>query len=275
MPLLSVLTAVHLAGSGFLAETRASVLSLQLPPGWDLEWVVQEDGPASGEIAEPLSGDDRIKHAANGTSLGAATTRNLALARVSGALVQNLDADDLLLPDSVATLITALTASPSAHWAVGQADDLLPDGSRKSFPPDLPFGLVPAGQVNEWAAQHGGNWPIHCAGVMYRTTSVRALGGWAAVPFDEDLIMFAALSQVTAGWFDESMTWLYRQHDAQLVRSDQHDAWSEVGRRVALQRARAVELADLRLSGHGVDSNSAVDIAPSRKSAPDLTHPTP
>lgn len=274
MPLLSVLTAVHLAGSGFLAETRASVLSLQLPPDWDLEWVVQEDGPASGEIGEALSGDDRIKHAANGTSLGAATTRNLALARVSGALVQNLDADDLLLPGSAATLITALTAQVSAHWAVGQADDLLPDGSRKSFPPDLPFGLVPAGQANDWAAQHGGNWPIHCAGVMYRTASVRALGGWVAVPFDEDLIMFAALSEVTDGWFDESLTWLYRQHDAQLVRSEKNEAWSETGRRIAMQRARAVELAALSLSGRGVDAASAVDIAPSRKSAPDLARPT-
>jgi glycosyltransferase involved in cell wall biosynthesis len=269
MALLSVLTPVHAAGAGFLAAAGESVLGQELPPGWELEWVVQEDGPAS-EIVDQLTGDRRIQHAANGARLGAAATRNLALSRASGALLQNLDADDLLLPGSLATLINVFDASPSVHWAIGQADDLMPDGSRKTFPPDLPFGIVPAGVVNAWAIEHGANWPIHCAGVMYRTASVRALGGWAAVPFDEDLVMFAALSQITAGWFDESHTWLYRQHEGQLIRSDQQRLWSHAGRRIALQRAKATCLAGVTLRGTAVDDTPLVDVAAPMKSAADL-----
>jgi hypothetical protein len=156
------------------------------------------------------------------------------------------------------------------HWAVGQADDLLPDGSRRSFPPDLPFGVISAGTVNAWASEHGGNWPIHCAGIMYRTASVRAIGGWGAVPFDEDLVMFAALSEMTDGWFDQSLTWLYRQHSGQLVRSEHQRQWSQAGRRIALQRARAVRLCALTLTGTRVDAGPPIDLAPPMKSTIDL-----
>jgi|SRR6266545_4740983 len=79
--ILTVLTPVHEAGAAFLEETRKSVLSQELPEGWRLEWVVQEDGPQPS-LAHQLSGDERIRYACNGTSLGAAMTRNLALARI-------------------------------------------------------------------------------------------------------------------------------------------------------------------------------------------------
>jgi hypothetical protein len=85
----------------------------------------------------------------------------------------------------------------------------------------LPFGRVSAGVANAWAARHGGNWSIHCADLMYRTASVRALGGWAGTPSDDDIVMFAALSEVTDGWFDEALTWLYRQHP-----SPAHPYWA-------------------------------------------------
>lgn len=260
MPLISVLTPVHRAGAGYLDETLASVRSQVLPSGWELEWVVQEDGPAS-EIVDRLSGADEVRYAANGAKFGAAATRNLALSRVRGALTQNLDADDLLLPGAVAALIAAFHSHSGVHWGVGQADDLLPDGSRASFPPDLPLGVVGAGVVNAWAAAHGGNWPIHCAGAMYRTASLRAVGGWAGAPADEDVIMFAALSEITDGWFDPSLTWLYRQHRGQTIRSEQQRRWSDTGRRMALQRARAVRLARLDLTGIDVDDDPDMTVA--------------
>ncbi|MBF6102162.1 glycosyltransferase [Nocardia cyriacigeorgica] len=268
--LISVLTAVHQPSAAYLPETLASIAAQELPAGWELEWVLQEDGPDS-EIAELAAGHDWVRYSANGEKLGIAGTRNLALNRVRGSLVQVLDSDDLLLPTALATLIPHF-ADPSIHWALGQADDLLPDGTRKAFPPydGLPFGRVPAGAVNTWALDTGGSWPVHCAGLMLRSTSVRAMGGWGGVPTNDDLVMLAGVSGAADGYFDDTVTWLYRQHETQTVRGTRHRIWGDDTRRMALQRAVAVRNSGLRLpdaSPTTQDVEYDVQIAPSLKAA--------
>src|SRR5262249_26118931 len=101
--------------------------------------------------------------------------------------------------------------------------------------------------VNTWAAEHDANWPIHCAGLMMRTTVVQALGGWVGIPADDDIAMFAALSAATSGYNHPAVTWLYRQHPAQTHRSPEWQARGSVGRRIALQRAEAIRLSGLSL----------------------------
>lgn len=267
--LISVLTAVHPPSAVYLPATLASIAAQALPTGWAMEWVLQEDGPPSPEIAEIASTHDWIRYSANGAKLGIAGTRNLGLNRVRGSLIQVLDSDDLLLPGALSTLIPHFD-DPSIHWALGQADDLLPDGSRKSFPPydGLPFGRVPAGAVNAWAIETGGSWPVHCAGLMLRSTSVRVVGGWGGVPTNDDLVMLAGLSGAADGYFDDATTWLYRQHDAQTVRGTHHRTWGEETRRMALQRAVAVRNSGIRLPDVGqADSEEEFDVsvAPSLK----------
>ncbi|GAA1653857.1 glycosyltransferase family 2 protein [Nocardia ninae] len=264
--LVSVLTAVHQPGAAYLPETLASIEAQTLPSGWELEWVLQEDGPTS-DIADLAADHPWVRYAANGEKLGIAGTRNLALNRVRGELLQVLDGDDLLLPHALATLLPHF-ADPGIHWALGQADDLLPDGSRKSFPPypGLDFGRVPAGSVNDWALDSGGSWPVHCAGLMLRTASVRVVGGWGGVPTNDDLVMLAGLSGIADGWFDDTVTWLYRQHDAQTVRTAHHRTWGDETRRMALQRAAAVRNSGLRLpDAKAVDTSYDVRVAPSLK----------
>lgn len=263
MPRVSVLTAAHAPGAAFLAETAESILTQELPPGWDLEWIVQQDGV--GSIASLLPDDARVRLDVNGAQLGAATTRNLALSRARGTLLQNLDADDLLLPGAIAHQINVFEVNDNIHWAIGQADDLMPDGSRRTFPPDLPFGRVEPGAVNAWATDHGGNWPIHCAGLMYRTASLRALGGWGGLPFDEDLALFGTLSEIASGWSDERFTWLYRQHPDQLIRSGARDRWSEQCRTYVLQRVRAVRLAGVSIATAADDLGDVITVQASRK----------
>lgn len=244
MPLLSVLTAVHSCSTTYIGEAMESLRAQSLPDGWEIEWVVQEDGP-NPSLRDALSGWHAVKYAANGRQLGIAQTRNLALSRVSGVLTQNLDADDLLLPDALMTLIP-LFFTYRIQWAVGQADDLLPDGMRQSFKTPLPFGVLSAGFLSMWAADDGGNWPIHCAALLMRTTALRALGGWAGLPHDEDIGMFAALSELSDGYHHDALTWLYRQHPGQVTKTEQSDL-SEQCRRIALQRAQAVRLCGLSM----------------------------
>jgi glycosyltransferase involved in cell wall biosynthesis len=269
MPLVSILTITHPAGSGFIIDAMESVRSQDLPAGWDLEWVVQEDGPRT-DLGERLAASfDRVRYDANGGKLGIGLTRNLALTRASGSLVQNLDSDDLLLPGALAALIPVFD-DPTIHWAIGQADDLLPDGSRKSFPAALSFGRVPAGSVTKWAEAHGANWPIHCAGLLHRTASLRALGGWGGVPFDDDIVLFAALSEISDGHFDERLTWLYRQHPQQSIRDPRFRQWGDVGRRIAIQRAAAARVSGLKIAEAGVDPNPHVEIGPAIKETVDI-----
>jgi glycosyltransferase involved in cell wall biosynthesis len=244
MPMVSIITAAHAPGAAYLAETIDAVTAQALPAGWDLEWMVQEDG-TEPSLAERFAGIDCVRYQAADVLLGIPGTRNLALAAATGDLIQVLDADDILLPGALASLIPQFE-DERIHWAVGQADDLLPDGTRVPWESVLPYGRIRAGTVNTWAETHRGNWPIHGAGLMLRSTSLRALGGWAGLPLDEDIGMFAALSEIADGHNFDGVTWLYRQHRGQTTRSTSRRHLSEATRRFALQRARAVRLADLR-----------------------------
>ena len=150
MPLISILSSVYGPSATYLDETIASVRNLALPDGWELEWVVQEDG-AEPSLADRLKSLEIVNYQANNAQLGIAITRNLALSRVSGSLVQALDHDDILLPRALTTLIPHFD-DRRVQWAIGQADDLLPDGTREVYKSAIPFGLTPAGAMNQWAA---------------------------------------------------------------------------------------------------------------------------
>jgi glycosyltransferase involved in cell wall biosynthesis len=243
VPTVTIITAAYAPSAAYLAETIDGVARQVLPPGWNLEWIAQEDG-ADPSLSDRFAGLDYVRYNANGMHLGIADTRNLALAAATGDLIQVLDCDDILLPGALASLIPHFE-DESIHWAVGQADDLMPDSTRIPWESALPYGTIPAGTVNAWAEAHEGNWPVHCAGLMLRTTSLRALGGWAGLPADEDLSMFAALSEIADGHNFDGVTWLYRQHPQQITRSSETQHLSNTCRRIALQRAKAVRLVDL------------------------------
>lgn len=268
MPLVSILTAA-VAPAPYLEDTWASLQRQILPTGWDWEWIIQEDGRLPG-LADRFS-DPRVRYEANGGQLGVAMTRNLGLARARGSLLQALDHDDVLLPGALATLVKVFTEH-GVGWAVSQADDLLPDGSRKSFPPGLPFGLIQAGWLNRQATANGGNWSVHCAGLMMRTQLVRALGGWAASPVDDDIVLLAGLAEISDGWHEETVTWLYRQHEHQAHRSNQWRQWSEAGRRIGLQRALAAQQCGLTATLPNVhqDPLISVPIGPPAKTSVEL-----
>jgi glycosyltransferase involved in cell wall biosynthesis len=258
VPTVSIITAAFAPSADYLAETISGVGQQKLPPGWELEWVVQEDG-ASACLADRFAGLDYVRYGSNGAHLGITGTRNLALTRASGDLIQVLDSDDVLLPGALASLIPHFSDA-RIHWAVGQADDLMPDGTRIPWESALPYGTVAAGTVNAWADAHGGNWPIHCAGLMLRGTSLRALGGWAGLPVDEDLGMFAALSEITDGHNFDGITWLYRQHSQQVTRSGEASHLSAMCRRFALQRAKSVQLSHLNFSTAGQFGQASHDV---------------
>ncbi len=244
MPTISILTAEYAPTATYIEDTIASVLCQTLPTGWDMEWIVQEDG-AIPQLESQYKKIKIVKYAANHAQNGVAMTRNLALQRVTGELVQLLDHDDMLLPGALEKLIV-LFETKSIHWAIGQADDLV-DGKRKPYHAALPYGAIKAGAVYEWATGNKGNWPIHCAGLMIRTDTLRAIGGWPAIITDDDLAMCAALSEVADGYNEQTVTWLYRSTPEQQSKTELWQANDQIGRLYALQRAKAVRQTGLHL----------------------------
>ena len=264
---MSIITAAFAPSADYLNETINGVKEQELPPGWELEWIIQEDG-ASPSLAGRFAGLDYVRYEASGVQLGIAASRNLALSRATGVLIQVLDQDDVPLPGALASLIPLFDSAP-VHWAVGQADDLMPDGRRIEWESALPYGTIAAGTVNAWAESHEANWPIHCAGLMLRTTAVRAVGGWVGLPADEDVSMFAALSEISDGHNFDGITWLYRQHPHQVTRTQHTEHISAASRRFAVQRAKAIRLSGLTFGAQGqfsFDQNSHdVNVGPAAK----------
>ncbi len=238
MRLVTVLTAAHAGRRALLEAAGESVARQRLPAEWELEWVVQEDG-----IEPELSGFGRYQ--ANHAQLGIAMTRNLALARASGELIHVLDSDDLLLPDALGTAIQLFERYPTIHWVAAQADDLLPDGTRIPYPLRFPSGFANPAMLNVFTVEHG-EPPVSCAGLTMRTDTVRALGGWSANPCSEDVELFAAMSELTAGYITEDVTWLIRQHGARTTRDKN---WLHTLREqsTAMVRQRVNALRDSRL----------------------------
>lgn len=239
MPLVSVLTPVHAPRADHLDETWASLAVQTLPDGWEFEWVVQEDG-TDPELRQMLPDDDRVVYDAVGMQLGSATTRNLALARARGEIVQVLDGDDTLVPGALEVLCEALLDHPKATWAAGRATDLLPDRTRMHFPDLLEPGLVNPGEVVARWREGGGTFPFHPAGAMARTDVVRAIGGWAALPQSSDQLLFAAMSEMFHGVYVNQETLLFRKWHKQQSNHPQRAELRRLIRYVVRQRITAL-----------------------------------
>jgi hypothetical protein len=60
--------------------------------------------------------------------------------------------------------------------------------------------------------------------------------------------MLAALSEISDGYNEPTVTWLYRTHSEQTHRQPAWSTWSPVGRLIALQRVAAVREVALTLN---------------------------
>lgn len=219
MPLLTVITPVHRAGADRLAETAASVHAAELPDGWSVQWVVQEDGgDALRRTVLDLGGEYDHHPARSGVSI----TRNLALARGRGELVLPLDADDELLPSGLAVMIDALgrgtlTAAgervPLGWVAGGHVDGAgVPD---RHWRPDEARVWHPG----ELLAVGAGGLGFHPNNLLVRAGLLWRVGGWPALPGLEDELLVLQLNGLAAGASLAVPSVHYRRHPGQTVAS--------------------------------------------------------
>ncbi len=110
-PLVSIVIPVF-NRAALVAEAIESALAQSYPR---VEVVVADDGSTDGTWAALTRFGARIVAVRHAPNRGVAAARNLALRHAAGDLVQFLDSDNLLLPDSVAAKVAALRAVPDSE----------------------------------------------------------------------------------------------------------------------------------------------------------------
>lgn len=207
MPTISLLTPVVDGSHHYLGELYASIVKQELPGSWEWQWVVQEDG----DTGRPLAGlpDDPRISAGTSTRGRAATARTLALGRATGLLVRAVDADDILTEGALLRDITTLLSNPGIAWCVSATQDLLSDGTLRPGPRDPDPGPLPEGFLASGEAE--GLLQVVGTTLCTYTELVRALGGWQALPREEDVALLLAVEAMSKGWMIGEVGLLYRR----------------------------------------------------------------
>lgn len=235
MPTISLVTPVLAGLDEYLPALYESIETQQMPDGWKWEWLVQEDGETT-DPARRLPDDPRI-HFDTGTRGRAATARTLALARATGELMRTVDADDILLPGALARDIDALTTNPAIGWVVSPAVDLWPSGETVTGPRDPESGPLPDRAL--YNGESRGLLPVLGCTLAAHSDLIRAVGGWQALPVDEDVALLVAVEAVAPGWMLAEPSIYYRKWPGQTTsgRDASGEAPDSPRRRVILDRA--------------------------------------
>lgn len=210
--LLSILTPVHCSTPVDLVEKAAdSVRRIEMPEGWEAEWVIQEDGeqPVFQELFRSLDVGISLSYDMNSRQFGAATTRTACFIRSRGSLVTGLDADDYLVPDGIAKLVEQSVRHEELDWFTGQTVHLV-DGEEVARVCDLRSGVIPSGgPMRQWV--ESGRMPFPTAPVMLRSRELWKLGGWPALVRSEDASLIFAYTATRAGLITDDVSYVYRK----------------------------------------------------------------
>lgn len=249
MPTITVLTPIHGDGHVYIRELYECLAEQELPGGWRLEWVVQEDG-RTGRLLEAVPDAPWISKS-GGRWGGAAQARTMALARASGTLLRCIDCDDLL-PDreTLARDIEVLEARPDFGWTVSPCLDLHADGRLEAGPYDLPPGPLPDRAILNGARR--GRLAVMGTTLTARTDLVRLVGGWPATPAYEDAALLLFCEAVSRGWMQELPGEVYRKHPGQhTATSAFRDAEEKrIRQKVAIDRAESLYSSGWRWPHH-------------------------
>lgn len=205
------------------AWLRSAIESVRRQQRADWELLIVNDGSTdeSGVLADTLAAEDplRIRCLAHpgGKRLGAAASRNLAIAAAHGAYLAFLDADDLYAPEKLAFEVEILDQNPRAAMLYGPALWRWQDGSQ----PDRVDRIgIECGRIHNapelvWRVilDRQGNVPCTCA-VLVRTDIARAVGGFEpSFSLYEDQTLWVKIFLRHNVYVSPSAHSVYRQHE--------------------------------------------------------------
>jgi glycosyltransferase involved in cell wall biosynthesis len=258
---VSVITAAHPPTIPYLIEAHASLVDQVLPDGWEWQWVVQEDGQ-TGAVAAMLPDDSRIR-AGGGRAGGPGVARTMALARAIGSLVKVLDADDQLLPGTLARDIAVLSKHRDVGWTTSKALDLLPDGSTIAWDQDdPPEGRLHGQDVFQYWLDHNHRPQVLPSTICIRRELLLSIGGWMALPASEDTGMLLAAGVISPGYFIAENGLLYRKWPGQSTAQAAHVDPAERDDRMTVIEARVRALQRTQQQAEG-QTEQLADLAAS------------
>ena len=204
----------------FLREAVESLLA-QTHPDW--ECTIINDGSADDteRVALDLVRQDKRVHYLSHSHRGLAATRNRGLDEATGAFIQFLDADDVILPTKLESQLTALSchAAPAlayCHYRFGRCDAVY-------ISPDSPLPL-PSRLHDDRPLQHLAlQWevdlsiPIHCYlfdAQLFRSSHLR-FDRTLATHEDWDCWMRLLAGRRTMVYLDEPLA-IYRLHESSM-----------------------------------------------------------
>ncbi|MFF3639052.1 glycosyltransferase [Streptomyces sp. NPDC002250] len=237
---ISVVTPVYDGGTEFLPEAYESVRAERerLPNGWDLQWLVQEDGMTGRPIT--TIPDEPWISAGMGTRNGAGAARTMALPRAVGDLVRALDADDVILPGGLVREITAMEEHPGAGWCVSAGLDLLSDGSTVAGPYDPPEGPLTYDALLR--AYDADVFPVLAQHLTVRKSLLLAVGAWPTLPAWETIATVLCCAAVSDGWMISTPGGIYRKHPGQTTARADYAEVADLAQLRIIVRAQAEAL---------------------------------
>ncbi len=247
MPLVSIVTPTQAHNATHIGALWRSLAAQVLAPGWEWEWLVQEDGPRPA-VRELLPADPRIHYDALGVQIGGAATRNTAVARARGDLIAGMDHDDYYEPDGLAALVEPLAEDASVAWSCARMRWQNPDGGTWVKPDVYPAGRVEPGTIAETFIQSN-DFPFPASITVYRRPHLVAHGGWPAVARSTDAVLLAAFSTRWAGVWVDRIAATYRRWSAQhtvqsgdIAIRDLPHVRGAIAQRLAAERSLTQEL---------------------------------
>ncbi len=212
MPLVSVITPTQAHNADHIGQVWESLCTQVLPQGWELEWVVQEDG-LDPQVAGRLPEDSRVRHDALGVQVGSPATRNHALARARGDVVAGMDHDDFHTAGGLGALLRPYDQA-GVGWTCGRSRWQMEDGGTWTKDDVLAAGRVSARTVTDHFLATD-DFPFPAAFTTFRRDLLVAHGGWPAVARSTDAVLLAAFSDVHDGWWVDQTVAVYRRWSAQ------------------------------------------------------------
>jgi glycosyltransferase involved in cell wall biosynthesis len=238
--IISVVTPVHDGGEKYLREAYESVRDERerLPDGWDVQWLVQEDG-TTGRPLKAIPSEPWISPGMASKG-GAGVARTFTLARATGELVRTLDADDMITPGGLARDIAAMEEHPEMGWCISAGLDLLPDGSTVAGPYDPPEG--PLTYETLLTAYDQDRFPVLGTHLTVRTPLLLAVGAWPTLPAWETVAVVLSCAAVSDGWMIQAPGGFYRKHPGQTTAQTDYVGITDADQLRVVIRAQAEAL---------------------------------
>jgi len=204
-PAVSVIMAARNAEATI--RTAIDSLLTQTMPDWEL--IIIDDASTDstpGVASEIAQTDPRLRIVHQRIHIGPAAARNVALNRARGSFISFLDADDVLLPDALESLITCAQhngrGAAYGGWRITKANGTPIDSQADIIPDllmDLPRRLL------------GHTFPIHAQ--LISRTLLANHRFHEELPFGEDCELFTRLAAQGVCWHPlPHVVCEYRQH---------------------------------------------------------------